>query len=169
MPDINSIFDDVKDSVSKSFNSKNLGMGNLSPDNNQSGNTQTTEMSILSPEQARIKRYRDAYRIAKTINTFGTLTKIAAVIAAGGTVFFFLVIGSMLENTSRSPYMATSSNGIGIIFFFIGVIIGAITGAILFVLGVLISALGQNLFATLDTAVHTSPFMDNTQKAEAMS
>jgi hypothetical protein len=45
----------------------------------------------------------------------------------------------------------------------------ATVGGIIFCLGILISALGQLMLATLDSAVHGSPFLDDEQKAEAMS
>jgi hypothetical protein len=34
--------------------------------------------------------------------------------------------------------------------------------------GVVVTALGQNLQASLDTAVHSSPFLDDQEKRQAM-
>jgi hypothetical protein len=45
---------------------------------------------------------------------------------------------------------------------------GALGGIIIYVIGVLVSAQGQILKATLDTAVHTSPFLDDDQRLIAM-
>jgi hypothetical protein len=54
-------------------------------------------------------------------------------------------------------------------FGFAGLAFGAGVAIPLYVLGTLLSAVGQLLKATLDTAVHTSPFLDDQQKASAMS
>ena len=50
----------------------------------------------------------------------------------------------------------------------LGIFIGATACALYFVLGVFISAQGQLLKATLDAAVHTSPFLDDEEKAAAL-
>jgi hypothetical protein len=46
-----------------------------------------------------------------------------------------------------------------------GLVFGGIWFGLFFVLGILVSAQGQILRATLDTAVNTSPFLTNEDKA----
>ena len=49
-----------------------------------------------------------------------------------------------------------------------GVIFGGIWFGLFFVLGILVSAQGQILKATLDSAVNTSPFLTNDEKAKVI-
>ena len=49
------------------------------------------------------------------------------------------------------------------------VVIGIIGGAVAFIVGVLVSAQGQTLMATLDSAVNNSPFLTNEHRADVMS
>lgn len=53
--------------------------------------------------------------------------------------------------------------------YFGGIILGAIIAIPIYVLGVLVSALAQVLKATLDTAVHSSPFLTKEDMAKVMS
>lgn len=50
-----------------------------------------------------------------------------------------------------------------------GLMVGAVVAIPLYVLGVLVSALGEVLKATLDTAVHGSPFLQQEDMAKVMS
>ena len=56
--------------------------------------------------------------------------------------------------------------GIGSLLIFIP---GILAGGIVYLLGILISAQGQMLLVHADSAVHTSPFMTNDEKAKVMS
>jgi hypothetical protein len=51
----------------------------------------------------------------------------------------------------------------------IGLILGLVIGLPLYLLGVLISAQGQILSATLDTAVNTSPLISATEVSQMLS
>jgi high-affinity Fe2+/Pb2+ permease len=50
-----------------------------------------------------------------------------------------------------------------------GMLVGFIAGGVIYGVGTMVSAQGQILLALLDTAVNGSPFLDEDQKAEAMS
>ena len=117
--------------------------------------------TVVSDNQA-VRRYQDAYTVAKTANAFGNFTKILGIISAG-------IIG--LIGLIMMLFTATSfdSAGAGFVMFLFTVTLGAIVGAIFYILGIVLSALGQNLMATLDTAVNGSPFMTQEQKAQAMN
>lgn len=96
-------------------------------------------------------RYNDAYFVAKTIVMFGKTIKtigivIGAVIFVG--LFFFAPLGIAL---------------------FIGGPSALFLGLVSYVLGVLVSAQGQILTASLDGAVNCSPFLTNEHRSEIMS
>jgi len=62
--------------------------------------------------------------------------------------------------------IASSQNGI--LYFFAGLLLGVVVAVPIFVLGVLVAAQGQVLKATLDTAVHSSPFLTKEEMARVM-
>ncbi|HEY1769386.1 MAG TPA: hypothetical protein VGG02_03925 [Chthoniobacterales bacterium] len=99
------------------------------------------------------RRYRDGYFAAHAINGMGSgIKSLAIAIAVIMTLISFL-IGS-----------STSA-----MFGLAGALLGTAIAAPLYVLGILVSAQAQLMKATMDTAVHTSPFLDSNQKAAAMS
>lgn len=93
-------------------------------------------------------RYLDAYRVANTVNAFGQGIKIGGCIL--GFLIFFLVADAM--NLASA-----------------GFVLGVIVAAVFFVIGILVAALAQVLRATIDTAVHSSPFLTDALRASAMS
>jgi hypothetical protein len=95
------------------------------------------------------ERYKDGYLNSRAIVGFGSSIK--SVGAVLGILIFF---ASFLQK-----------NTITIIFSVIAAMLVAI---ILYFLGVNISAQGQILQATLDSAVNSSPFLDSEQKIEMM-
>ena len=183
MNDFDSIFKDVKNSFAS------IGVGNQQSAQNQTGAPQQTpppsaaqppqQQAVVYPTatatpltlaQARIKRYRDSYRVAKTLNAFGLLAKIVGLRGGGLVAFISFTSGAGLMNeASRAPFGGGGAGVVGGIIFVGGISLGVLIAAVFFALGVVISALGQNLFAALDTAVHTSPFLTDEQKAEASS
>jgi hypothetical protein len=105
-----------------------------------------------------VKRYFDAYRVAKVIDSLGGLIKTlgigcAVLVALAG---FFLLIYSRGAETIIAA---------GILVIILGIAIGAL----FYVAGVLVSASGQILKASLDAAVNTSPFLEIEEKAKVMS
>lgn len=91
-----------------------------------------------------IKRYRDAYLVANFIVGFATLLKVLA--------WIFLFTLAIVAGWSNDK-LTLLSLGISIIIF---------------IIAILVSAAGQMLHATLDTAVHSSPFLNEQQKLQAM-
>ena len=96
------------------------------------------------------KRYRDAYRVAGFVIGVGTAAK------AAGVIFGF-VIAVFLASEIPGANAELTGAGWGLMIF-----------ALFFVVGVIISAQGQTLRASLDAAVHSSPFLDTVAKARAM-
>jgi hypothetical protein len=90
-----------------------------------------------------ISRYVDAYRIAGITVGFGTGIKVAG--GALGLAMLFLRLGEL------------------------GFVLAVLVAAVFFSFGVLLAAHGQVLSATLDTAVASSPFLTDEQRAIAMS
>ena len=99
-----------------------------------------------------LPRYRDAYRVARTVTAFGATVKIIAFLIGAAIVVAGLV--------------AASQSGM---FAVAGIVVAAIISIPIYILGVLVSAQGQTLKATLDTAVHSSPFLSKAEMREIMS
>jgi len=97
------------------------------------------------------RRYQDGYRVASTINGFGQTIKV------GGCVLGVLIV-IVVAASGMSGSGAAS-----------GLLLAFMIAAIFFVIGVIVAAQGQLLKATLDTAVHTSPFLTDGLKAGIMS
>jgi hypothetical protein len=98
-------------------------------------------------------RYRDAYVTAKAIDGIGSAIKILGIVLG-----VIIVLGGLI----------LASQG-GALLFFASLVSGAVTAIPIYVLGILVSAQGQVLKATLDTAVNTSPFLDDEERAVVMS
>ncbi len=121
---------------------------------------------MASPDQEKeiarlkkvVKRYFDAYRVAKVIDSLGGLIKTigigcAVLVALAG--FFLLIYGRGAETIIAAGILV--------------IILGIAIGALFYVAGVLVSASGQILKASLDAAVNTSPFLEIEEKAKVMS
>jgi hypothetical protein len=95
-----------------------------------------------------MSRYKDAYLTANSITSFGATIKIIALVIAG----FIVLIGF------------TNQNALGLysILFAVGICIP------IYILGILVSAQGQILKATLDTAVNTSQFLKKEEMRRIM-
>jgi hypothetical protein len=101
-----------------------------------------------------MSRYTDAYRVARVVVGIGEAVKIISLVIGG----ILLLIG-----------VAGSESALGGFSLLVGVVLAVIVGGGGFALGTLLAAHGQVLKATLDTAVNTSPFLTNQQRAEIMS
>lgn len=102
-----------------------------------------------------MKRYKDAYLVARSTNGFGILIKTIGIIVGA----LFVVGGLYLANEGRGAQM----------FGLMAVGLGIFIGMLFYLLGILISAQGQILKASLDSAVNTSPFLTNRDRAALMS
>lgn len=135
--------------------------------------------SVATPEVVRshaanpsavMKRYKDAYAVANIANGFGKLTKTLGIIVAGLIILAGLIFAAYAAGSSSNSFGIDTSPGpgAGLMMFFVFSFWGVFWGAIVYLLGVVLSALGQNLMASLDTAVYNSPFLTDEQKAWAM-
>jgi len=113
------------------------------------------EVSTAAPEGldtggSAVDRYRDAYRVANGVVWIGSAVKVLGFVIGS---LFALGGGTQLEGSTR----------LGVILF------GVLVAIAFWIVGVFVSAHGQLLQATLDTAVHSSPFLTNEERASAMS
>ena len=124
-----------------------------------------------------INRYLDLYRAARLLTALGTTIKTVGIILAAIIFSFWFIVGIAAVSQSQpsspfGPSTATQSAAQTVTFFIciiIGAVFGVTVGGLFFLLGVLISAQGQLLLAHADSAVHTSPFLNNEERAAAMS
>jgi uncharacterized membrane protein YoaK (UPF0700 family) len=103
-----------------------------------------------------MNRYEDAYIYGRATVGVGSFIKGVGILLG---ILLFLIgfgTGSIIRS---SP----------IVSLIAGVIMGGIVGVFFFVWGILVSAVGQILKASLDGAVNSSPFLTNEHKAKIMS
>jgi len=98
--------------------------------------------------QSMLDRYSDAYRVADAVTGMGSFVK-----GIGGLLGLALILLGL-----------GCSSGSSVLF----IVLGVITGFLFFIVGVVVSAVGQVLKANVDTAVNTSPFIYNDDKAYIM-
>jgi hypothetical protein len=113
-------------------------------------------------------RYQDGYRTARTINGLGQLCKIVGLIS-GVFVVFFGVMGSETIMRPNPAMVGLADYRTQHDVFLISLIfLGALVAFAGWVIGVVVAGYGQHLKATLDEAVHTSPFLSDPQRAQIM-
>ena len=97
-----------------------------------------------------LSRYRDAYKHANSIASAGSALKIIGWILAA-----LIVLGGIM--TKNGQAIAAS------------IVVAFGTGSGFNFMGVGIAAQGQVMLASLDTAVNTSPFLDDSQKTQILT
>ena len=98
-----------------------------------------------------VNRYRDAYRVANTLVGLGNGLKILGPCLAGAIIFLSMLMVSKLGAAAL-----------------VAVIPAGITGVLFWIGGVIVAAQGQLVLATLDTAVASSPFLNDSERADVM-
>ncbi len=126
----------------------------------QAAFTAPLESKAVSNKTQTINDYQDSYSLAKNAIKFGNFAKLAGFISAGIIGFLGLFLTLILVSNYRDAGMA-------FVVFLILVTVGAIFGALFYGLGIALTVIGQNLSATLDSAVQVSTYMTNEQKAQA--
>jgi len=114
------------------------------------------------------KRYNDAYMVARFQTGIGKTIKVLALIIGSFVTLPFLLY-MLSQSVPQQGLFGMTTNVVGIGFGFVGMIFGVLIAGVGWVLGASISAQGQILKATLDTAVNTTPFLDNAGRARMMS
>ena len=103
-----------------------------------------------------MKRYQGAYRVARLTDMAGHLLKALAVFMALGAllIFGFGIKAGYVEKGFAAAVALFAAGTVFLLFF---------------AMGVVVSAQGQSLRASLDSAVNTSPFLTGEQRAKVMS
>jgi hypothetical protein len=117
-------------------------------------------LEIIDSQKAS-ERYEDAYQHARSIEQAGNI------IRAGGwllgiVIFCGAILAAHTAATVETPaadWLAPGSLAIGAV----------ITVFFSWLIGILVSARGELLQASVDSAVNSSPFLSNAQRAMAMS
>lgn len=126
-------------------------------------------MEMWATTQAMMTRYKDGYRFAKFIIVIGYITGCVAVgvaILIAGIAFFGSVTTyATMQKLSGTEAAASAAWGV-LISGFLG---ACLIGAIFFIIAIIVRAQGQMVQATLDTAINSSPFLTDEQRAEVMS
>jgi hypothetical protein len=105
--------------------------------------------TLANPQSfAVVNRYSNAYFSARAIVGFGTAIKAVGIVLA-----VLLLLGTL----ASAQYLP------------VGIPFAVVIGAMFFFWGIFVSAQGEILKATLDTAVNGSPFLSNEQRARIMS
>lgn len=100
------------------------------------------------PEAAMASRYAGSYTAAETIKRIGTVVKVVGLVLGFALVFMGAIVSDQL----------------GAAAFFMAVLHGTVCAALFYVAGVVLCILGHILNATLDSAVHSSPFLSEERK-----
>jgi len=120
-----------------------------------------------------LRRYRNAYRIGKFINGVGLLAQLLGFVAAILLVIAGGMIASKIDPADPVVQWTVETfkwrvQDVQAAIFSIGVAMALVTLPVLWVAGVLVSGVGQMLKAVLDTAVHTSPFLNEEEKLKVI-
>jgi hypothetical protein len=125
-----------------------------------------------TPTSQMLTRYSDAYIVARTTTAVGKTVKVLSIILGVLLTFAGWSLASRLgAAASAVTGGATGSVNIGSMFMNLlaGPLLGFTVALPIFLLGVLVSAQGQVLKASLDSAVNSSPFLSREDVIKVMS
>lgn len=108
-----------------------------------------------SGHRSLVPRYADAYLVARSTTGFGATVKVIAIVMGIIVAITGAVLGSQTD--------------LGGVFVIAGILAGVMAALPIYILGILISAQGQILKATIDTAVNTSPLLTEDEMRKMMS
>lgn len=130
--------------------------GTLTKDEQQSNVSSAGAVAESKEALSLMGRYRNAYTYARFIVGVGEVIKVVGITLA---VLFFIALFATGSAIKSNP----------LISLFTGILVGGSIGATFYVWGILVSAVGEILKASLDSAVNGSPFLANEQRARIMS
>ena len=113
-------------------------------------------------------RYTDAYRKAHTIIKLGSVIKMLGLVLATLIALGAIVSGLKTSGSPGSFGAAQQASAESWVMVGIGVAVAAGVGLLFFILGTFVCAQGQMLLASLDSAVNSSPLLDNASKANIL-
>jgi hypothetical protein len=128
----------------------------------------TSAVGPIDQSAKALARYQDGYRLSRTISGLSQVCKVVGLL----TGIFVIVFGVMGSETLMRPNLAMTGLAsvqtqhnvylISVIFF------GALVAVSGWIVGVVLEGYGLQLKATMDMAVHSSPFLSNVQRAQAL-
>jgi hypothetical protein len=125
-----------------------------------------SQLSVYSDRA--VSRYQNGYKAAQAISGLGSFCKFIGFVA-GIFVVFFGVMGSATVMRPNPDLISIASYQTQHNIYLISVIFfGALVASAGWVIGALITGYSEGLRATIDEAVHTSPFLGNAQRAQVM-
>lgn len=136
---------------------------NPSPDGNKDAGSTESALNKTQHEKLK-KRYQDAYSVAKSQDRAGAVIKglgMMFLILGCGTLVFSIVVLLIAEQRLEVHVVRT-------VYLGIAGAVGAGLGILLHGLGITIVGQGQTLKASLDSAVYSSPFLSEDEKAEVL-
>ena len=150
------------------------------PNKNSAGNNASVNVNVTnetaqqpapknsSRTSALLYRYNDAFLVAKATTGIGTTIKVVGFVLAALIVLGSFIFAGTVSSTS-SNIGKNDTSGISFFIIVIGIYNAVLVGFIFYVIGVIVSAQGQILKASLDNTVGNSPFLTNDLKAKIMS
>ncbi len=125
----------------------------------------TTQSADDAVANSMSNRYVNAYRNARFQSGLGATIKTVSLVVGAivDGLFLLNILGNLGSGGMFGPNILGASLG------FFGLIVVTACGAIGWILGTLIAAQGELVKATLDSAVNTSPFLEDRERARIMS
>jgi hypothetical protein len=115
-----------------------------------------------------VSRYRDGYRLARTISGLGHISKVVGLLAGICVIVFGVMASATLMRPNPAMIGVASEQTQNNIYLISVIVFGAFVALSGWIVGVVIEGFGQHLEATLDTAVHSSPFLSSLQRAQLL-
>lgn len=116
--------------------------------------------------EAILRRYVNAYQVARAIGAFGTIVKVLGIFA--GMLLVALPTAAKF-GLRAAGVNGPADKGIGLEVLTVTALpVAGIIITVAWIVGVLICARGELLKAALDSAVHGSPFLTDNERAEVM-
>ncbi len=104
-----------------------------------------------------MSRYRDAYRVGRRTVAAGETIKMIGYVPAGAIAFLTIVFASGYRGIPA------------LLMLVFGGTVAGLVGGLFWLAGIVVGGQGRIMQATLDTAVNTSPFLNDDERAQLMS
>jgi hypothetical protein len=122
-----------------------------------SSNTAAADSASDSREVRNLlNRYWDAYTLARITVGAGEVVKVAGIVIGVVMLLAFMFLAALVNEGKP-------------VVFIVGLIAGTYVAGQFYLFGMIIAAQGQILKASLDSAVNSSTFLNNTHRAKIMS
>lgn len=128
----------------------------------------TSAAAPIDQSPKAISRYQEGYRLARTISGLSPLCKGIGLLTGVFVVIFGLMGSETVMRPNPSMVGMASLESQHRVYILSVIFFGALVAMIGWVIGIVLDGYGHQLKATLDTAVNSSPFLSNAQRAQVM-